>query len=213
MRRPFWAALALLSCGGAAFAEGERAGDFDYFVMSLSWSPAWCELTGAARGDPQCEAGAGRAWVLHGLWPQNEQGWPSYCRTGARDPSRGETAFMADIMGGAGLAFYEWKKHGRCSGLSAEDYYAASRRAYESVALPPVFEDITRDLVVPAQVIEDAFLEANPEMAGDEITVICDEGLIAEVWICLTKDLSLRGCGADVIRDCALPDAGLEAIR
>ncbi len=73
MRRLIWAwvwawALAMLT-PDAGHAEGEKAGDFDYYVMSLSWSPASCELTGEARGDPQCDAGNGRGWVLHGLWP------------------------------------------------------------------------------------------------------------------------------------------------
>ena len=207
------AVLGMILATGLARAEGERAGDFDYYVLSLSWSPAWCEMTGDARGDPQCDAGDGRGWVLHGLWPQNEQGWPSYCRTGERDPTRGETADMADIMGGSGLAFYEWKKHGRCSGLTAKGYYDTSRRAFEQVAMPPVFDQISKDLVVPASVIEDAFIEANPTMTRDQITVICDEGLISEVRICLTPDLDLRGCSSDVARDCRMPDAGLEALR
>ena len=117
--------LATANAGPAA-AEGERAGDFDYYVMSLSWSSAWCELEGDARRDPQCDAGRGLTFVLHGLWPQNEIGWPDYCRTGQRDPTRAESAAMADIMGGSGLAFYQWKKHGRCSGLSAQAYYDLS---------------------------------------------------------------------------------------
>ena len=218
MRGRGWAFVAAVLAaatvfGGAVLAEGEKAGDFDYYVLSLSWSPAWCELTGEARGDPQCDAGDGRGWVLHGLWPQNEQGWPSYCRTAQRDPTRGETAAMADIMGGAGLAFYEWKKHGRCSGLSAQGYYDTSRRAFEALVLPPVFAGVTKDLVVPASVIEAAFTEANPGLAPNQITVICDEGLIAVVRICLTKDLDPRGCGADVVRDCRMEDAGLEALR
>ncbi len=209
------AALSLATglSAGTAFAEGEKAGDFDYYVVSLSWSPAWCELTGDDRRDPQCDAGNGRGWVLHGLWPQYEDGWPSYCRTGERDPTRSETAAMADIMGGAGLAFYEWKKHGRCSGLSAPDYYAASRAAFESVVLPAVFDLLTKDLVVPAPVIEDGFVEANRGMSRDQITVVCDEGLISEVRICLTQELDLRDCGADVVRDCQLQEAGLEGLR
>lgn len=213
MRQAFGALVGLMVCGHAALGEGEKAGDFDYYVMSLSWSPAWCELTGQARGDPQCDAGNGRGWVLHGLWPQFDDGWPSYCRTGERDPTRGETAAMADIMGGAGLAFYEWKKHGRCSGLAASGYYAASRAGFGVVQIPDVFKGVSRDLVVPARVIEEAFIEANPQMTADSVTVICKDGLIAEVRICLTKDLDLRDCGADVMRDCTLPDAGLEAIR
>ena len=119
MRFVILAVLALL--GGPVWAEGERAGEFDYYVMSLSWSPNWCAQTGDGRGDPQCDAGRGLSFTLHGLWPQNEMGYPSYCRTGARDPSRSDTAAMTDIMGGAGLAFYEWKKHGRCSGLEARE--------------------------------------------------------------------------------------------
>ncbi len=211
--RLLWLAIAAMCLATAARADGEKAGDFDYYVMSLSWSANWCALTGDARDDPQCDAGRGLTWTLHGLWPQNEDGYPSYCRTGQNDPSRSDTAAMADIMGGAGLAFYEWKKHGRCSGLTAKDYFAVSRRAYKSVTIPPIFTQITKDLSVPASVIEDAFVESNPALARNQITVTCDGGMIQEVRICLTKDLEPRGCGADVAQDCTLQDAGLEAVR
>lgn len=206
------AALAAL-IGTAALAEGERAGDFDYYVMALSWSPNWCAQEGDARDEPECDAGAGRAFTLHGLWPQNESGWPSYCRTTARDPSRVESAAMADIMGGAGLAWYQWKKHGRCAGLDAPDYYATMRRAFSRVTIPAVFPKINKTLKVPAEVVEGAFLEANPGLRPDQITVTCRDGMIQEVRLCLTKDLAPRRCGADVIRDCRLKDAVLEPLR
>lgn len=206
------AALAAL-IGTAALAEGERAGDFDYYVMALSWSPNWCVQEGDARDEPECDAGAGRAFTLHGLWPQNENGWPSYCRTTARDPSRVESAAMADIMGGAGLAWYQWKKHGRCAGLDAPDYYATMRRAFARVTIPAVFPKINKTLKVPAEVVEGAFLEANPGLKPDQITVTCRDGMIQEVRLCLTKDLAPRRCGADVIRDCRLKDAVLEPLR
>ena len=80
------AALVLTVLPLAARAEGERAGDFDYWVRALSWSPNWCALEGDARDAEQCEADFG--WVVHGLWPQYETGWPSYCPTSARAPSR-----------------------------------------------------------------------------------------------------------------------------
>ncbi len=207
------AGLVLLLSALQAQAEGERAGQFDYYVMALGWSSTWCSLTGDARRDPQCDEGRGFSFTLHGLWPQFEQGWPSYCRTTARDPSRTETAAMADIMGGAGLAFYEWKKHGRCSGLAAADYFALSRRAYDSITIPDVLDDLARDLTLPASVVEDAFLESNPALTRDMITVTCEAGRIDEVRICLSPDLSPRQCGADVIRDCTLTDAVLEAVR
>ena len=207
------AILMILVIGFGQTARADVAGAFDYYVMSLGWSSNWCALTGDARRDPQCDTGRGFTWTLHGLWPQYESGFPSYCSSGANDPSRGETAAMADIMGGSGLAFYQWKKHGRCSGLSSAEYYSTMRRAYDSVTIPPIFADITRDLSVPASVIEDAFIEANPDLTRDAITITCKSGMIQEARICLTKDLKPRRCGPDVIRDCTLKDAGLEAVR
>lgn len=198
---------------GTAAAEGEKAGDFDYYVLSLSWSAAWCALEGDAREDPQCDAGRGLTFVLHGLWPQYEDGWPSYCRTSQSDPSRTVTAAMADIMGGAGPAFYQWKKHGRCSGLSAEAYFATARQAYAAIDIPDLFAQVDRPLELPASVIEAAFLEANPGLVRDEITITCKDGLIQEARICLTPDLQPRRCGDDVIRDCRLQDAVLGALR
>lgn len=212
MRQMLWAIVALC-WAGAASAEGERAGDFDYYVLSLSWSSAWCALEGDARDDPQCDTGRDLTFVLHGLWPQYEEGWPSFCRATERDPTRAMTAAMADIMGGAGLAFYQWKKHGRCSGLSAQGYYDTARQAYQSIEIPKLFRDVRKPLSLPASVIEDAFLEANPGLSRDQITITCKEGLIQETRICLTRDLTPRRCGADVIRDCRLSDAVLEPVR
>ncbi len=196
-----------------ARAEGEAAGDFDYYVMSLGWSPNWCALTGDARNDDQCDDRHAYSFTLHGLWPQYEDGWPSYCRTTTRDPSRSQTAAMTDIMGSGGLAWYQWKKHGRCSGLSAADYFALSRRAYGSIVIPEVFQRLNRDIRLPASVVEDAFIEANPDLPRDAITITCDQGMIQEARICLTDDLRPRRCGTDTLRDCRMKDAVMEAVR
>lgn len=209
-------AAALLAASAAlspALAEGERAGDFDYYVLSLSWSPTWCALEGDARNSPQCDPRHDYSFVLHGLWPQYETGWPSFCRTPHRDPSRQQTAAMEDLTGAPGLAWYEWKKHGRCSGLSAADYFALERRAYESIKIPDVLAHLERDVKLPAKVVEQAFLETNPGLDADEITITCKAGRIQEARICLTKDLESRTCGADTIRDCRMRDALMEKVR
>ncbi len=205
--------LLVLAPTSPAQAENERAGDFDYYVMALSWSPTWCALTGDARNDPQCDPREAFSFVLHGLWPQYERGYPSYCRTPQRDPSRAQSAAMEDIMGSDGTAWYQWKKHGRCAGLPATDYYGAMRKAYASVAIPEVFTNLTRDVRLPASVVEEAFLEANPEMTPDMVTVTCDQGRIQEVRICLNKDLTPRVCGADVARDCRMKNALMDGVR
>ncbi len=203
--------LAMCLTAAPAFAQGERAGAFDYYVMSLSWSPNWCALEGRAKGSPQCDELHG--WVLHGLWPQYERGWPSFCPTSHRNPPRTLTGQMADIMGTSGLAWYQWKKHGVCAGLSAERYYALSRKAYESVTRPAIFRKLTRAITLPASVVEEAWLEANPQLSADMITITCKQGHIQEARICLTRDLEPRRCGADVIRDCSMRDAQFEPLE
>lgn len=221
MRLSYAAALSFLAaiCAfGPLQAQSQdkgpgKAGQFDYYLLALSWSPTWCALTGDDRGDPQCDAGRGLTFTVHGLWPQYESGYPSDCFTTQADPTRAQTQAMADIMGGAGLAFYEWKKHGRCSGLSAGDYFATLRAAHGSVTLPPVFAQVSRDLVLDAQVIEDAFLESNPGLTDRMMTVTCKQGRIQELRLCLARDLTPRDCAPDVARDCTLEDALLAAPR
>lgn len=178
------------------------AGRFDYYILSLSWSPGWCASTGET-DHTQCRRGSGTGFLVHGLWPQYEHGWPQDCRTTARDPSRSETAAMKDVMGSVGLAWHEWRKHGRCTGLDPKGYFSHLREAAESVVIPPVLEEIDRDLRLPARVIEDAFIEVNPGLTRDAITVRCDNGRLTELRICLTRDLALRDCAPDARRDCS----------
>ncbi|MGZ2259230.1 ribonuclease T2 family protein [Roseobacter sp. A03A-229] len=194
-------------------AQDHRAGEFDYYVLSLSWSPNWCALEGDARGSEQCEPRHDHGWILHGLWPQYERGYPEYCRTSARAPSRPMTAEMSDIMGTSGLAWHQWKKHGTCSGLEAADYYTLSRDAYGRITRPPVFRQLDKVVRLPASVVEEAFLEANPDLSAKGITITCRQGHIQEARICLTRDLELRTCGPDVLLDCSSPSALFTPIR
>lgn len=207
------AALIWLCMALPVWAENDRAGVFDYYVMSLSWSPNWCTLEGDARRSPQCDASQDHGWILHGLWPQYHRGYPSYCNTAERAPSRGMTAQMADIMGTSGLAWHQWKKHGTCTGLSAADYYALSREAYASVVRPPVFRKITKRMKLPASVIEEAFLQANPDFERDGITITCQDGMIQEARICLSRNLKPVPCGQDVVRDCRMKDALFDPVH
>ncbi|WP_108815473.1 ribonuclease T2 family protein [Loktanella sp. Alg231-35] len=209
MRRLF----ILLCLLASPVAAQDRAGTFDYYVLSLSWSANWCALEGDERGSPQCDPSADFGWILHGLWPQYERGYPANCASSERAPSRSDTSAMADIMGTSGLAWHQWRKHGVCSGLSSDDYFALSREAYGRINRPAVFRDLTRDVTLPASLIEEAFMRDNPAMQADQITITCKSGHIQEARICLTRDLELRTCGDDVIRDCAMTDAVFNAMR
>jgi ribonuclease T2 len=206
-------ACLLIALATTASAKGEKSGLFDYWVLALSWSPNWCAQEGDARQSPQCARGAQNGWVLHGLWPQYHRGWPSFCPTTEPQPTRAQTRAIADLMGSAGLAWYQWKKHGTCSGLTAQAYYALARKAYASITRPPVFRKLAKPVRLPAAVVEQAFLKANPALSADMITITCKDGYIQEARICLSKALIPVPCGRDTLRECKLKDALFEPTR
>ncbi|TVQ56363.1 MAG: ribonuclease T [Rhodobacteraceae bacterium] len=209
-RRPkLLVALALAAIGLAGKpAASASSGDFDYFILALSWTPSWCEAEGDARGAAVCDAGADRGFVVHGLWPQRERGWPEFCPTDRRPPTRRETAAMADIMGGSGLAWWQWRKHGVCSGLDAPDYFALTREAFARVALPET--PVGR---VSPRAVEESFLTANPGFVADGVTVTCRDGLLREVRLCFDRALEPRACAPDAARDCRARNVRKPAIR
>ena len=205
--------FAWLAMFASPVSAQDRTGEFDYYVMALSWSANWCAIEGDARNSPQCDEAENFGWILHGLWPQYERGYPVNCLTNERAPSRSDTAAMRDIMGTAGLAWHQWRKHGVCAGLSSDDYFALSREAYGRVIRPQILRDLDRSVTLPASLIEEAFLEDNPDLTADQITITCKQGYIQEARICLTRDLEFRTCGDDVIRDCSMSNAQFDPMR
>ncbi len=193
--------LATLSLGQPGQAA-DRAGDFDYYVLSLSWAPSWCNTANDTRDSNSCDPGRKTGFVVHGLWPQFENGWPSDCQTSAPGPTRQDTRAMRDLMGSSGLAWYQWRKHGRCSGLASRDYFALMREAASRITTPEVLTKLPRTVSLPAKVVEEAFIEANPQLSEKSITVTCKGEHFQEVRICLAKDLSPRACAPDASRDC-----------
>ncbi len=212
-RRLTLALVTLVCAATVSMAQSPRAAQFDYYVMALSWSPSWCAIEGDGRRADQCRTGSNTGWVLHGLWPQHNRGWPSYCQTAQPAPTRAMTGAMSDIMGSTGLAWHQWRKHGTCSGLSARSYLDLSRKAYDQIVKPAVFQQLDRPVRLPARLIEQAFLRENPAFRADMLTVVCRQRRIYELRVCLAKDLTPRRCGDDVIRDCDLPDAMLDPPR
>jgi ribonuclease T2 len=215
-----WIVLATLAGalalpGGAATAQqrGAEPGAFDYYVLALSWNASWCEAEGDARDAAQCDPREDHGFTVHGLWPQNERGWPEWCASPARDPSRRDSAAMAEIMGSGGLAWHQWKKHGRCTGLSGRDYYALTRAAWERVRRPAALRGLERRVAIAPEVVEAAFLEANPEIDADGVTITCRDGLLREVRVCLTRDLRPRLCAPDTRRDCGARSVALPPMR
>ena len=132
---------------------------------------------------------------MHGLWPQYEQGYPQDCTTDEpRDVPFSQARQISDIMPSAGLVTYEWRKHGTCTGLTQKDYFSVMRQAVSRVAIPSAYSQPTQRAPVNPQLVEQAFVAANPGMTRDAVSVTCDSTYLREVRVCLTKDLQFRSC-------------------
>jgi ribonuclease T2 len=175
-----------------AFPVGEG---FDFYVLSLSWSPTYCQSgTARSRDAVQCAGPRPFAFVVHGLWPQFERGYPKACATRFARPTRELTTDMLDIMPSERLVQHEWEQHGTCSGLSAQDYFEVTRAAYGAVTIPPEFKSAPDWRTLSAGEVEAAFLNANPGLLGDGIAVSARANLLSEVRICLSQQLKPRPC-------------------
>ena len=177
-----------------------EAGRFDYYSLVLSWSPTYCAGLRRDGYDPQCHRRDGKryAFVLHGLWPQHERGWPENCRTRQR-PYVPQSVIdgMLDIMPSSKLVIHEYRKHGTCSGLSPEDYYKVSRQMFKKVRVPPRYEQPNQAFTVsPTEVVRD-FLSVNPDLKADQLAVACGGpgNRLREVRVCFSREGSFRSCG------------------
>ena len=182
---------------GSVFRRGPAAstGKFDFYVLSLSWSSGFCATNDRGSAGAQCSVGSGLGFVVHGLWPQYERGFPSDCDASARPPTRAAMDLTRGLFPDEGLARYEWRKHGTCSGKPASEYFADVRFAREKVKIPREFEALkTEERIGPADVAR-AFEEANPRLRPGMMAVGCARGVLQEVRICMTKDLrDFRPC-------------------
>ncbi|MCW6506439.1 ribonuclease T2 [Hyphomicrobiales bacterium BP6-180914] len=164
-------------------------GSFDFYVLALSWSPGFCASGGAAKSPDQCAAGANPGFVVHGLWPQNQHGYPQACNSGARFPSRLALDSAKGVYPDEGLARHEWRQHGTCSGKSPTDYFADVRRARQAIVIPPELTAPDADQTWAPLDIARSFVTANPRLRTDTMAVTCRGNALEEVRICFSKDL------------------------
>ena len=190
--------------------QDAQAGQFDYYVLSLSWAPTYC-LTHADDG-AEC-SNKGYGFVLHGLWPQyNGGGYPENCATElpltADAAARGRTIYPSER-----LMAHEWQAHGTCSGLSALDYFLLADRATAALQIPSALNAPDSEQFLTAGQIADLFHRANPQMPDGAMTVACSRANMSEIRVCLTKDLAVRACGQGVHNSCPKVPLRLPASR
>ncbi len=210
--------LAFAAVGGAAARGkgGKHGGDtkpgrFDYYVVSLSWSPSYCAVH---PGEAQ-QCGKGYGFVLHGLWPQYRKGgWPENCST-SRTPDEETIAKMLPIMPSRHLVEHEWETHGACTGLDPQGYFALAEDAFSRVTIPQALKTPATSPSLSATEVEQAFMDVNPGLEDSMITVECkDGGTLEEVRICVDKDnLSVKSCGGRVRNTCRAGKLTIPAVR
>jgi ribonuclease T2 len=200
------------SSGGAP--PPAATGDFDHYVLALSWSPTYCETEATDRDRLQCGSGRPFAFIVHGLWPEAGPGGedPANCDPDGRVSSRIIDGLL-DIMPAPGLIGHQWRKHGSCTGLGQEDFFATLRRAYQAIVIPADFKALADyRTLAPAEVVRQ-FALANPSIPKDGIAVTCPGRQLSEVRICLTKDLKPRSCPSLARSSCRRDQVVMPPVR
>ncbi len=183
----------------AASPNTASSAGFDFYLLNLSWSPEFCFSHPSA-----AECAAHPAFVLHGMWPQNNDGtYPENC---SNAPGPANPAQYSDIYADQGLLAHEWQTHGTCSGLGADAFFSAARAAYRSVTIPPTLTGLTSQTTLPPDQILDLFTASNPAIPRSSLALSCGHNYLTAVEVCLDKSLhpiacsAVRSCRANTVR-------------
>lgn len=212
-------ALIFLSAGQISAQDRRQnaPGEFDFYVLSLSWSPSFCEAASERGNSGRSQAAqcGGRpfSFVVHGLWPQYESGFPEYCQRPSPRLARNIMTSMLDLMPAPGLIFNEWDKHGTCSGLGERAYFETIRKARAAVKIPDEFLQLSEPKTIAPGDLEEAFMKANPGLSSSAVSVTCDKTRLSEVRICLSKDLQFRACEEIDRRACRRDQVMMPPVR
>ncbi|MGA2249669.1 ribonuclease T2 family protein [Terracidiphilus sp.] len=175
---------------------------FDFYLLNLSWSPEYCHSHPEA-----AECASHSTFVLHGLWPQNKDGsYPQNCGNGPGSQTGPDASRFSDIYPEPGLLEHEWRTHGTCSGLSANDFFSAARSAYQSVKIPSQLTNLSSQTSLSPEQIAALFTQATPGLSRESIAISCGHNYLTAVAICLNKSLhpiacpAVRSCRANSVR-------------
>jgi len=204
--------LWLAAAGAPGIALGEAPGAFDHYVLSLSWSPQYC-ASPQARSEPlQCEYRR-YGFVVHGLWPQHGPSSPAYCAT--REPREVRSEIVQqilDIMPSERLINHQWSKHGTCSGLGQERYFAAARKAFESLSMP---SDVERGRLIytDRRSLLAAIQKENPGLPANAVVLRCSSSDFSEMRVCLSRDFQPIPCKGGSRGNCPASGIRIRPIR
>jgi ribonuclease T2 len=197
-----FAALVIAALCNSTSANAQHKGEpgnFDFYLMNLSWSPEFCSIQGTS---PECAAHPG--FILHGLWTQNNDGtYPVFC---SEEPAPANLADNLDITPDLSLLQHEWAKHGTCSAVGPQRFFAMEHQAFHSLKIPPQFAHIDQEISLTPDAILDLFAKANPDFPQGSILLSCGRNHLTAIEACFSKDLhpiachGLRTCRANSVK-------------
>lgn len=203
MRRFAVLVAALLLAAAPAWAQkAGKPGEFDYLVLSLSWSPSWCASEAGEKDKDQCGPNKRFGFIVHGLWPQHAKGYPAQCVAEPQPVPREVADRIFPVMPSRKLIEHEWAKHGTCFGGSPAEYFDRTKAAFGKVRIPDRLKAPEKPVTLTVAEVERLFAEANPGLKPEAVAVTCRGRRAAEVRVCMGKDLSFRTCGSDVTDRC-----------
>ncbi|MCK9394516.1 MAG: ribonuclease T2 [Methylobacter sp.] len=189
----------MLALSLPAYADGQP-GKFDYYLLTLSWSPEHCA---EVPGDKiQCEGEKHYGFVVHGLWPQYNKGYPDSCSTTPAVPEA-VVQEMLPVMPSEKLIRHEWEKHGTCSGEKVGDYFNLIRNTFQTIKIPDAYANPSHQINTSAASIRQQFLEANPNL---HLAVACKGEYLQEVRLCFDKEMRPTACSSGVRDYCPASD-------
>ena len=209
----FFAALVVPALAQKGNGPPASPGKFDYYLLSLSWSPQYCMDLGDDASEAQCAPGRRFGFVVHGLWPENQNGMnPRACKPAQTLDSQTEKS-MLDIMPSHQLIAREWGVHGACSGLSPAEFFKLTRSAGQKLKIPAKYQAPHAPLVVPVKEFRQALVDGNPGLKSENFAIYCDDRFLREVRVCMDKNLNYRSCGERVRDSCGLAKMVLRPVK
>jgi ribonuclease T2 len=212
--------VAVLLAAGALQGQSRRrqrrqsaGGEFDYYLLALSWAPDFCAQPSGRKDPRECGTGRRLGFVVHGLWPQSESGrGPERCAP-ASPVAHGIVQTMLAYIPTESLVQHEWTNHGTCSGLSAADYFGAVRKARDSIAVPEELKQPSSVVQLSPAQVEARFAAANPSFPREAFALSCyNDGELQEARVCFDKSLVPRPCGARA-DTCRIPAVTVLPVR
>ncbi|MBD2627717.1 ribonuclease T2 family protein [Trichormus variabilis] len=183
----------------AAAQNRGTPGKFDFYVLTLSWSPDHCARNGN-RDPQQCKPGRKYGFVLHGLWPQYQKGYPANCTTEKLPPLVKQK--FRGLFPNETLYNHEWEKHGTCSGKNPIEYLALSRQLKYSLVIPTDYNRPDKPFRTTVKDLKNAFVTANSKFTADSIAPYCSDSgrFLQEVFFCYSKDGKAGICSEDILK-------------